>query len=148
MNCRCGAGCRSVDNARDLRYPERNSSHSLPAWDYSRAEGNGISADLDDGRCHPEVVNKALAAEGELPGRVGSVERISVHIPVHASREVHEGVACEELSGGGVVVAGSEVLEAGFCVGVVAGILEWVADGSGGGGEVPVGVVGEGGDDG
>jgi len=57
-----------------------------------------------------------------------------------------QGIDGEELLGGGVVVAGAEVLQAGGGVGVLAGIAAGGAN-AGLGQHLPVGIVGRRADD-
>jgi len=86
------------------------------------------------------VVNPRSCATSK-PGRVSPVEWAAIDVSVGRSGHGVGGVAGEELCGGRVVVAGSEVLEAGFGVGVLAGVAE-VRQGAAAGGDGAVGVVG------
>jgi hypothetical protein len=66
-----------------------------------------------------------VAQQAEQPGRIGCVERIAVDVAVWATGYRLYRVACEELSGGWVVVAGAEVVEAALGVVLLAGVRAW-----------------------
>jgi hypothetical protein len=57
-------------------------------------------------------------------GRIAPVERVAAYITVGIAGRADGGVSLEELRCRWIVVAGAEVDEPGFGVGVVAGVAE------------------------
>lgn len=89
-----------------------------------------------------------IAAQNQhFPGWVGGVEWVVPGVGVGLSGECPEGVDGQELTGGWVVIAGVEVVEAGLVVDVLAGVLQ-VSGGRSCVGRRSVGGVGVGAGDG
>ena len=100
-------------------------SDAYTAYDRSNASGRRDYGTHDYSRLcdSPPVISNLtgevipMAAEA---GRITEVERVPSDVPIRAKGLCFEGVSCEELRGGWVVVAGAEVVEAGVGVLVLA----------------------------
>src|SRR5690349_21332682 len=75
------------------------------------------------------------------PTRVGRIERAARGIGIRLLSRGQQRVDREELLGGGVVVAGAQVVEARLAVLVLPGIAEGVVSAAGGADRLAVGVI-------